>query len=184
MIYTELTIRAMNLAYTAHHGQFDKGGVPYIFHPIHLAEQMDDEISTCVALLHDTVEDTAVTLEQLAAEFEEDLEERFDVRIDLSGSPPFAGAFDVQELRRIFNNLSSNVQKYASTEQPVYLNIRVDNGTLYILQMNSISIEPGQTDSYKLGINSIRRIVQNYSGSVSVQQDAESFSITITLSDF
>ena len=31
-----------------------------------LAEQMDDEISTCVALLHDTVEDTAVTLEQLA----------------------------------------------------------------------------------------------------------------------
>ena len=69
MIYTELTIRAMNLAYAAHHGQYDKGGVPYIFHPIHLAESMDDEISTCVALLHDTVEDTAVTLEQLAAEF-------------------------------------------------------------------------------------------------------------------
>ena len=69
MNYTELTIKAMNLAYNAHHGQLDKGGVPYIFHPIHLAEQMDDEISTCVALLHDTVEDTAVTLEQLAAEF-------------------------------------------------------------------------------------------------------------------
>lgn len=69
MIYTELTVRAMNLAYAAHHGQYDKGGVPYIFHPIHLAEQMDDEISTCVALLHDTVEDTAVTLEQLAREF-------------------------------------------------------------------------------------------------------------------
>ena len=69
MIYTELTIKAMNLAYSAHHGQFDKGGVPYIFHPIHLAEEMDDEISTCVALLHDTVEDTAVTLEELAKEF-------------------------------------------------------------------------------------------------------------------
>ena len=69
MIYTELTIKAMNLAYSAHHGQFDKGGVPYIFHPIHLAESMDDEISTCVALLHDTVEDTAVTLEDLSKEF-------------------------------------------------------------------------------------------------------------------
>ena len=69
MIYTDLTIKAMNLAYTAHHGQFDKGGVPYIFHPIHLAEEMDDEISTCVALLHDTVEDTAVTLEELAESF-------------------------------------------------------------------------------------------------------------------
>ena len=69
MIYTDLTIKAMNLAYNAHHGQFDKGGVPYIFHPIHLAERMDDEISTCVALLHDTVEDTDVTLEQLAGVF-------------------------------------------------------------------------------------------------------------------
>lgn len=69
MIYTELTIKAMNLAYNAHHGQFDKGGVPYVFHPIHLAEGMDDEISTCAALLHDTVEDTAVTLEDLAREF-------------------------------------------------------------------------------------------------------------------
>ena len=69
MIYTELTMKAMVLAYNAHHGQFDKGGVPYIFHPIHLAEQMDDEISTCVALLHDTVEDTDVTLENLAKDF-------------------------------------------------------------------------------------------------------------------
>ena len=59
----------MVLAYNAHHGQVDKGGIPYIFHPIHLAESMDDEYSTCVALLHDTVEDTDVTLEQLQNEF-------------------------------------------------------------------------------------------------------------------
>ena len=69
MIYTELTCKAMNLAYEAHHGQLDKGGIPYIFHPIHLAEQMTDEYTTCVALLHDTVEDTDVTVEQLAAIF-------------------------------------------------------------------------------------------------------------------
>ncbi|MBE6950655.1 MAG: HD domain-containing protein [Ruminococcaceae bacterium] len=79
MIYTDLTIRAMNLAYDAHHGQFDKGGVPYIFHPIHLAEEMDDEISTCVALLHDTVEDTAVTLEELAKEFPREIVEAVDL---------------------------------------------------------------------------------------------------------
>ena len=79
MIYTELTIKAMVLAYNAHHGQFDKGGVPYIFHPIHLAEQMDDEISTCVALLHDTVEDTDVTLELLAAEFPREIVEAVDL---------------------------------------------------------------------------------------------------------
>ena len=75
MIYTELTMKAMVLAYNAHHGQFDKGGIPYIFHPIHLAESMDDEISTCVALLHDTVEDTELTLEALAKEFPKEVVE-------------------------------------------------------------------------------------------------------------
>lgn len=69
MIYTPLTVKAMNLAYAAHHGQLDKGGAPYIFHPYHLAEQMPDEITACAALLHDVVEDTPVTLEELAAEF-------------------------------------------------------------------------------------------------------------------
>lgn len=69
MIYTPMTKKAMCLAYAAHHGQTDKVGVPYIFHPFHLAEQVDDEFSCCVALLHDTVEDTDVTLEQLAKEF-------------------------------------------------------------------------------------------------------------------
>ena len=69
MVYTELTNKAMKIAYTAHHGQVDYNGIPYIFHPIHLAESMDDEISCCAALLHDVVEDTAVTMEELAKEF-------------------------------------------------------------------------------------------------------------------
>ena len=69
MLYTPLTIQAMNLAYTAHHGQTDKSGMPYIHHPLHLAEQMSDEFSACVALLHDIVEDTDITLEDLSLEF-------------------------------------------------------------------------------------------------------------------
>ena len=69
MIYTDLTRKAMIIAYRAHHGQIDHGGVPYIFHPLHLAEQMDDEATTCAALLHDVVEDTSVTLEELAVHF-------------------------------------------------------------------------------------------------------------------
>lgn len=69
MIYTPLTNKAMRIAYKAHHGQVDYNGIPYILHPIHLAEQMDDEISCCAALLHDVVEDTEVTMEELAQEF-------------------------------------------------------------------------------------------------------------------
>ena len=73
MVYTPLTARAMEIAYAAHHGQVDKAGMPYIFHPMHLAEGMDDEISCCVALLHDTVEDTDITFSQLEKEFPKDV---------------------------------------------------------------------------------------------------------------
>ena len=69
MVYTPLTRRAMQIAYAAHHGQVDKAGAPYIFHPLHLAEAMEDEISCCVALLHDTVEDTEVTFSDLEQDF-------------------------------------------------------------------------------------------------------------------
>ncbi|MBQ6272733.1 MAG: HD domain-containing protein [Oscillospiraceae bacterium] len=65
MIYTEQTNKAMRLAYEAHQGQWDKSGVPYVFHPLHLAEQMPDEDCTVAALLHDVVEDTETTLEDL-----------------------------------------------------------------------------------------------------------------------
>ena len=67
MIYTENTNKALRLAYEAHAGQFDKSGVPYVFHPLHLAEQMDDEDSIVAALLHDVVEDTAYSLADLRA---------------------------------------------------------------------------------------------------------------------
>ena len=69
MIYTDNTRKAIKIAFDAHMGQFDKSGVPYILHPIHLAEQMETEEECIVALLHDTVEDTDVTFEQLEKEF-------------------------------------------------------------------------------------------------------------------
>lgn len=68
MIYTKLTCCAARLAYDAHFCQVDACGMPYIIHPLHIAEQMDTEAETVVALLHDIVEDTYVTLEALLRE--------------------------------------------------------------------------------------------------------------------
>lgn len=65
MIYTEETKKALKLCYKAHEGQVDRGDLPYVFHPFHLAEQMDDEASTVTALLHDVVEDTNYTIGDL-----------------------------------------------------------------------------------------------------------------------
>jgi len=65
MIYTNMTKKALRIAFDAHKEQVDKTGLPYVFHPFHLAEQMCDEISVCVALLHDVVEDTPITFDDL-----------------------------------------------------------------------------------------------------------------------
>ena len=69
MIYTDLTKKALKLCFEAHKDQTDKNGMPYVFHPFHLAEQMKDEYTTCIALLHDVVEDTDTTIEQLSQIF-------------------------------------------------------------------------------------------------------------------
>ena len=67
MIYTENAKKALKLCFVAHKEQTDKSGLPYVFHPFYLAEQMEDEDTTVTALLHDVVEDTDYTLEDLAA---------------------------------------------------------------------------------------------------------------------
>ncbi len=65
MIYTKLTKKALKLCFEAHKDQVDKTGLPYVFHPFHLAEQMTDEYTTICALLHDVVEDTDYTIDDL-----------------------------------------------------------------------------------------------------------------------
>ena len=67
MIYTSMTKKALKLCFEAHKDQTDKSGMPYVFHPFHLAEQMTDENTTIVALRHDVVEDTDTTIDDLRA---------------------------------------------------------------------------------------------------------------------
>ena len=65
MIYTEKTKLAMKICFEAHKNQLDKSGMPYVFHPFHVSEQMKDENTVIVALLHDVAEDTDITFEYL-----------------------------------------------------------------------------------------------------------------------
>ena len=67
MLYTPLTKKALKLSFAAHKDQMDKSGMPYVYHPFHVAEQMETEETVVVALLHDVVEDTDYTLEDLKA---------------------------------------------------------------------------------------------------------------------
>lgn len=65
MLYSPMINTALRIMFEAHKTQTDKNGIPYVFHPFHIAEQMEDEDSTIVALLHDTIEDAGLTPEYL-----------------------------------------------------------------------------------------------------------------------
>ena len=60
--------RAIEIAAAAHAGQLDKAGQPYILHPLRVMLRVDGEDARIAAVLHDVVEDTPVTFEQLVAE--------------------------------------------------------------------------------------------------------------------
>jgi len=65
--------RAYDLAIKAHNGQTDKAGKPYIEHVLRVAENMRDEITKTVAYLHDVVEDTNITIDEISAGFGSDV---------------------------------------------------------------------------------------------------------------
>ena len=63
----EMLDKMLHIAVNAHHGQFDKGGNPYILHPLKVMHYLksDDEELMCMALGHDVIEDTSTTYKDL-----------------------------------------------------------------------------------------------------------------------
>lgn len=67
-ISTKLT-QAIHLAISYHKGQVDKAGKPYIEHPLRVMNAVEGETEKIVAVLHDTLEDTSISLEEIEAGF-------------------------------------------------------------------------------------------------------------------
>jgi len=65
----EMLDKMLVICTNAHHGQYDKGGRPYILHPLRVMSflKTDDEELQCIALGHDVIEDTDVTYKDLTA---------------------------------------------------------------------------------------------------------------------
>ena len=105
-------------------------------------------------------------LQQVVDDWENILCEEFSVQIDWSGCASFSGFFDIQEVFRVFDNLLSNIKKYADKESPVDLRISVEKGYLTLDQTNGIIQNCVETDSHQLGLATIRHIVLQYGGTV------------------
>lgn len=60
--------KAYEIAKKLHEGQFDKGGNPYILHPIEVVKMLETEEEKCVGYLHDTIEDCGIDAQYLLNE--------------------------------------------------------------------------------------------------------------------
>lgn len=63
----EMLSQMLHIVTNAHHGQFDRGGQPYVLHVLKVMHYLksDDEELQCIALGHDVIEDTDVTYQEL-----------------------------------------------------------------------------------------------------------------------
>lgn len=105
---------ALSIATAAHSGQVDKAGKPYIQHPVRVASNFQREELVEVALLHDVVEDTSITIEYLLDLFDIEVvqavsllthkpEDSYDTYIKKISKNSLARAVKVADLRDNMN---------------------------------------------------------------------------------
>ena len=102
---------AIAIAAAAHHGQVDKGGRPYVLHPMRVADQFSDEHLQTIAVLHDVVEDTELSLGDLKNfGFEEPILTALDYLTREKGQPYLA------YIARVAGNDDAAAVKFADLE--------------------------------------------------------------------
>lgn len=123
-------------------------------------------------------EDGKLLINQLVEDFKLELEDEYNLNINLDNLKDFNINIDINELIRIFDNLISNIKKYS--DKDVNLIISNDKGLL-IKQFNNIKKINCEVEHNNIGINSIKRIAQNYEGNVNIIKDNNYFEINIFL---
>lgn len=143
----------------------------------HLTDQLLDNRERKL----EEIEDGRLLMAQLADEWESALEMKYNCEIDLMNCPQFHGAYDIRELRRVFDNLVSNVEKYADENHPVYLEFSGKDGKVAITQKNRIKTGDLRVESRGIGMESIGRIAEAYGGRMNVSVSEEDYCIEVVL---
>lgn len=99
--------KAIKLAVEAHADQLDKGGKPYILHPIRVSEAVDTIEQKIVAVLHDVVEDTDIELYDIYSEFGTEIRNAVDAMTHRKGETNY------DYMRRVAENEIAKVVKLA-----------------------------------------------------------------------
>ena len=112
---TKIIRKAFNLAVNAHRDVRRKSGEPYIFHPLAVARICGDEIglgttSIVCALLHDTVEDTSITLDDIEKMFGGKIKSIIDGLTKISGEFDFSSSSQAENFKKMFLTIPDDVR--------------------------------------------------------------------------
>ena len=170
----EITLlrKAYALARTAHEGQFRKGGDPYIMHPVAVAtiiaeDFMMDANSVAAGFLHDVVEDTDTTIDDIRREFGDDV--AFLVQVVTKPKSHAPGQADLAKQENNFRQLLVSMRRDIRAVL-IKLADRLHNmrslGSMQPVKQMKIA---GETDFFyapfanRLGLNNLRRELENLS---------------------
>ena len=112
---TKFIRKAFNVASKAHQSMRRKSGEPYIFHPLAVARICADEIglgptSIVCALLHDTVEDTNITLNDIESNFGNKVRNIIDGLTKISGEFDFTSSTQAENFKKMFLTIPDDVR--------------------------------------------------------------------------
>ena len=112
---TKIIRKAFNLAVNAHRNDRRKSGEPYIFHPLAVARICGDEIglgtiSIVCALMHDTVEDTNITLSDIEKIFGHKVKSIIDGLTKISGEFDFSSSSQAENFKKMFLTIPDDVR--------------------------------------------------------------------------
>ena len=112
---TKIIRKAFNLAVNAHRNDRRKSGEPYIFHPLAVARICGDEIglgtiSIVCALMHDTVEDTTITLSDIEKIFGHKVKSIIDGLTKISGEYDFTSSSQAENFKKMFLTIPDDVR--------------------------------------------------------------------------
>lgn len=131
------------------------------------------------------IDSVKLLLEQLFEEWTETLEGELECEASITGEDGSAEA-DVYAIRRIMDNLASNVRKYADAGQKVVLSAQISRSEgrgikVVISEVNAVKSDISQEESRGIGLDSIRRIASLLGGGAETESADGRFSVTVTL---
>lgn len=126
--------------------------------------------------------DAVTLLDQVLLEHVMDLNQR-GFLVETSVSDDLAGTLlvDLSHFRRIFDNLFSNVRKYADPARPVTISQRTDRGELLVTITNHINPNQTRVESNRIGLQTCHKLVAAMGGEFNQSRTKETFSVEVLL---